>query len=348
MPPDGQSAKAGGTNQQAVGLIDAVPQVWRRPLIALVLTSAMLIALCFREWGEMFHQWWNIDTYNHILLVPLIVGWLVWIKLDQLAVMTPHAFTGGLVIIGAGLVLWALGRFTDVNLIAQAGAVGALQGAIIAVLGIRVCWFLALPLGFLAFLVPFGDEIIPFLQAITAEMAIALTHLSGIPAQIDGIYIDTPAGLFIVAEECSGVKFLVAMVTLAVLIAFTRFRSWSRRAMLMLAAVIVPVLANGVRAWGTIYIAQFAGVEFAAGFDHIVYGWIFFAIVVALVLAGAWRFFQCEPEDYGFTPAEIRQQNWIDRFETGSQSIWAIVAGIAALSFVAGMIVAIFGSVWQS
>ncbi|MCJ8283304.1 MAG: archaeosortase/exosortase family protein, partial [Rivularia sp. ALOHA_DT_140] len=70
---------------------------------------------------------------------------------------------------------------------------------------------------------------IPFLQMVTAQMTIALTVWSGVPAFIDGIYIDTPAGLFIVAEECSGVKFLIAMVTLAVLVAFTRFLSWKRR-----------------------------------------------------------------------------------------------------------------------
>ena len=65
----------------------------------------------------------------------------------------------------------------------------------------------------------------------------------------------------------------------------------------MAASVIVPVLANGVRAWGTIYIAQSQGVEFAAGFDHIVYGWIFFAVVMTAVLGASWRFFDRSPDD---------------------------------------------------
>jgi exosortase len=145
--------------------------------------------------------------------------------------------------------------------------------------------------------VPFGDEIVPALQAITAEMAVALTHVSGIPATIDGVFIDTPAGLFEVAEACSGVKFLVAMVALGTLVAHLCFASWRRRVPFMAAAVIVPVLANGVRAWGTIYIAQSQGVEFAAGFDHIVYGWIFFALVMVAVLGASWGFFDRSPDD---------------------------------------------------
>lgn len=341
MPPETTTAKARAPLGSLTGLIDAIAQPWRGSLASLITAFAMLSLVTAREWGEMLHQWWNIDTYNHILLVPLIVVWLVWLKAEELAAIAPRAFHWGLALVALALTLWLGGRLTGINLVAQAGAVGALQGAIVAVLGLRVALLLALPLAYLTFLVPFGDEIIPFLQAITAEMAIALTHWSGVPAVIDGIYIDTPVGLFIVAEECSGVKFLIAMIALAVLVSFTRFESWCRRALFMLAAIIVPVLANGVRAWGTIYIAQFAGVEFAAGFDHIFYGWIFFAIVVVIVLAGAWRFFESEPDDYGYTSTELAKQGWIDRLETGAKSPRAVLAGVAALALGAGLAAAI-------
>jgi exosortase A len=303
----------------------------------LTLGLTALVLVCWREWGEMLHQWWNIDTYNHILLLPPIIAWLVWLKAEALARMSPRAFGPGLGLVAAGLALWLTGRITDINLVAHAGAVGAVQGAVVAMLGLRVCALLALPIALGAFLVPFGDEIIPFLQAITADMAIALTLWSGIPATIEGIYIDTPAGLFIVAEECSGVKFLIAMVTLAAIVCFTRFRSWNRRALFMAASIIVPVLANGVRAWGTIYIAQFAGVEFAAGFDHIFYGWIFFAIVVIVVLAGAWRFFESEPEEYGPSAEWVGRSALISRHEGTGTSLRAVLAGIAALSLLAAL-----------
>ena len=326
MQPD--LAVAGSTHRRFHARI---PEAWRGSLATLALASLAVIAMAGREWGEMFHQWWNIDTYTHVLLVPVIIAWLTFIKARELAEMAPQAWLPGLAITAAGLGLWLVGRATDINLLGHAGAVGALQGVVISVLGARVSLALALPIAFGVFLVPFGDEIIPPLQAITAEIAIALTHLSGIPAEIDGIYIDTPIGLFIVAEACSGVKFLVAMVTLAVLVCFTRFESWSRRAAFMAAAIIVPIIANGIRAWGTIYVAQFKGVEYAGGFDHIFYGWIFFAIVVALVLAAAWRFFEREPEQYGWTAQEIAAFPFSSHIEAGSTTPVVLLAGLAAL-----------------
>ena len=320
-----------------------LPKAWRQALMTLAIAVVALVTMAAREWGEMVHQWWNIDTYTHILLVPLILIWLVLVKASELAKITPRAWAPGIAIVAAGVGLWLVGRVSGLNIIAHAGAVGALQGAVIATLGPRASLTIALPLCFAVFLVPFGDEFIPQLQAITAHIAIALTVWSGIPAVVDGIYIDTPVGLFIVAEACSGVKFLIAMVTLAVLVCFTQFESWWRRAAFMVASIIIPIIANGIRAWGTIYIAQSQGVEFAAGFDHIFYGWIFFALVVAVLLGAAWRFFECEPEDYGWTADKVSAFPWLSRVEmafvTPSIAIAAILL-LAILGAGSAMIVA--------
>lgn len=322
-------------------LLDRLPAEWRAPLLTLSVSVLALMLVAAREWGEMFHQWWDIDTYNHILLIPFIIAWLIAMKMDELATLAPKPWLPGLALVAAGLALWLAGRFTEINLLSHAGAVGAIQGAVVAILGLRVSYLLALPLCFAALLVPFGDEIIPPLQMITAEIAIALTLWSGVPAVIDGIYIDTPVGLFIVAEACSGVKFLIAMVTLAILVCFTRFDSWVRRAIFMAAAIIVPILANGVRAWGTIFIAQSQGVEFAAGFDHIFYGWIFFAIVVAVLLAGAWRFFEREPEDFGWKSAQVESLPMVGLSDKQNVGVLQALGAIAGLAVAAGIIAAI-------
>lgn len=334
MPPELVSSDS---TTQKPGFTSAIPAQWRGTLATLACAIAALIAVSAREWGEMLHQWWNIDTYNHILLVPLIIMWLVWLKAEELAKMTPKAYLPALALVAAGLALWFAGRMTGLNLIAHAGAVGAVQGALVAILGLRISAFLALPIAYAAFLVPFGDEMIPALQAITAQIAIALTVWSGVSAVIDGIFIDTPVGLFIVAEACSGVKFLIAMVTLGVLVCFTRFQNWKRRALFMAAAIIIPIIANGIRAWGTIFIAQSAGVEFAAGFDHIFYGWIFFALVVIIVLAGAWRFFESEPEDYGPSAKWVEENSLIARYEGGGESASTALGVVIALSLAAGI-----------
>lgn len=139
------------------------------------------------------------------------------------------------------------------------------------------------------------------------------------------------------AEACSGVKFLIAMVTLGVLVCFTRFASWQRRALFMALCVIVPILANGVRAWATIYVAQFIGAERATGFDHIIYGWVFFAIITAGLLGAAWRYFEREPETYGWRAADLADNRALARAEIGSFAPLGAAFAIIALAVIAAL-----------
>ncbi|MEP2736287.1 MAG: exosortase A [Erythrobacter sp.] len=315
-------------------LITRLPEEWRMPLARLALAWAAIFVLTAQQWAQMFHQWWDIDTYNHILLIPPVIAWLVYLRSDGLRSLKPSHWTPGVAVLTAALALWLIGRMLDINILAQTGAVGALQACVLTFLGPRLLGYLLLPVGMMAVLVPFGDEVIPYLQSITAEIAIGLTKLSGVEAVYEDIYIHTPAGLFIVAEECSGVKFLIAMLTLGVFVAFTSFQTWKRRIIFMASCFIVPIIANGIRAWGTIYIAQSQGAEFAAGFDHIIYGWVFFAIVMAIVLGGAFRFFDREPEDAGYSVEQLDRMAWISKLEKHSGT--ANIALLTALALILG------------
>ncbi|MCW1403383.1 exosortase A [Novosphingobium sp. MW5] len=289
MPPE---ARAPGLRAT---LVERIPAHWREPIAALALAWALLIACFARDWAAMFDQWWNISTYTHVLLVPPIIGWLVWQRWPELRDMEPTGWRPGLWLFAGAGIVWVLGAFSGFDLARQGAAVALLGASALTILGPKVGRALAFPLAYMVFLVPFGDELVPPLQLVTAKLTIFLTHASAIPAVIDGVFIDTPAGLFEVAEACSGVKFLIAMIAFGVLAANVCFVSWKRRIAFVALSIAAPILANGVRAWGTIYVAQFKGAEYATGFDHIVYGWFFFALVIALVIAIGWKFFDRPP-----------------------------------------------------
>ena len=282
-----------------------LPTAWRRPLVLLALTWLALIALFANDWRAMAAQWWNTSTYTHVLLVPAILVWLVVLRRRELARLVPQAWWPGLIVVAGAAFVWVLGSFAGLSLARQLGAVALLQGAALTMLGLRVGAGLAFPLAYMLFLIPFGDELIPLLQSITARITMALLAFSGVPASLEGVFITTPTALFKVAEACSGVKFLVAMTAFATLAANLCFRAWPRRVVFVAATLALAVLANGVRAWGTVIVAHHRGVEFASGFDHIFYGWIFFAVVIALVLALGWRWFDRAPDDAQIDAAAI-------------------------------------------
>ncbi|MEP6785074.1 MAG: exosortase A [Sphingomonadales bacterium] len=265
--------------------------VWRRPLIALALTIAAILLLFARDLADMTRLWWSISTYQHCLYIVPIAGWLVWLRRSELRDVLPAGWIPGLALVAGAALLWLLGQAGGVALVRHFALVAMVQACVVAILGPAATRAMLFPVFYLIFLVPFGDELTPAMQTLTAKLAMGLLHLTGVQATMDGVFITTRMAWFEVAEACAGVKFLVAMLAYGALAAHVCFRSPLRRAIFIVAAVVVPVLANGVRAWATIYAAEIVGVEAATGFDHIVYGWIFFALVMIAIMGAAWPFF---------------------------------------------------------
>lgn len=275
----------------------SLPLQWQRPLGLLILAWVGNIALFFADWREMAFQWWDSSTFNHILLIPFILGWLISLRGREVLRINPQGWWPGLIVFGGAGFFWLLGHFAGVSLATQIGVVVMAQASVLTLLGPRVSAALLFPLCYMLFLVPAGAELVPTLQTVTAAISMLLLDWAGVPAHIEGVFITTPAGYFEVAEACSGVKFLIAMIAYGALVANVCFRSVPRRLAFMALSIAMPIIANGVRAWGTIFIAEYHGIEFATGFDHIFYGWIFFAVVMVLVMSIAWRFFDRAIDD---------------------------------------------------
>ena len=301
---------------------------WRSHLTALGVVAFAILALFHADVWSMVSIWWNASTFGHCLFIPPLIAWLVQQRWPGLRQLEPVAWTPGLIWLALGALAWLVGAAAGVAMVRHGALIMMLQGATIALLGPAVARALIFPLFYAFFMVPFDEEIVPPLQLVTARLAMLFLDLSGVPAHMEGIFITTPTGYFEVAEACSGAKFLIAMTAYGVLECNVCFRTWPRRILFMTGALGLSVLANGVRAFATILVAHLTSVDAAVGFDHVVYGWVFFAIIMIVVMATAWPFFDRKPGDPWFDPAQL-QGAVRHRTSTGT------VAGIALALIVA-------------
>jgi exosortase A len=309
---------------------------WIGHLGALGLAFLCVLMIFARDFGDMAVIWWTSSTFNHCVFIPFIAAWLVSQRRGEVLPIEPQAWLPGTILVLIAASVWMVGEAAGVAQLRHIGVVLVLQSCVLAVLGPNVTRALLFPLFYLSFMVPAGEELVPFLQVITAKMCMALLWVAGVPAYANGVFITIPNGYFEVAEACSGVKFLVAMIAYGVLVANVCFRTWGRRIAFMALAVSVPVIANGFRAFGTIYYAHLTTVESAAGLDHIVYGWFFFGFVIAATMALSWRFFDRGPHDLWLT--DFRSLAWVRAADprhvliAGAVAVLAPVASQAVLS----------------
>src|SRR5471030_2168473 len=125
----------------------------------------------------------------------------------------------------------------------------------------------------------------------TARFTVWALQLSGIPVLREGANLTLPSGNWSVVDACSGERYLIASFTLGCLYAYLSYRSLRRRLLFLIVAVVVPIIANGLRAYMIVMIGHLSGMTLAVGIDHIIYGWLFFGLVMWLVYAvgGRWR-----------------------------------------------------------
>jgi EpsI family protein len=158
------------------------------------------------------------------------------------------------------------------------------------VIGNRAAKCIAFPLYFMLFAIPIGEQLIPYLQELTTDIAVPLLEYTGVPIYRNGLYLDIPAGRFLVAEACSGISFLIAAVVFGNLYAYLSFKTLPKQLVFVIISIVVPILANAIRVYGIVLTAHLTDMEYAAGADHIIYGGVFYTFVLFLLIAVGEKF----------------------------------------------------------
>jgi exosortase A len=277
---------------------DSRHPVWigLRPAAPALGLGLLVLGLLFHaEAAAAVHVWNTSTAYGHCWLVLPIVAWLAYERRYEAAAtaLAPIAWPALLAL--PLTCVWLAADLVGIMEARQLASIGMVELLLLAALGLRLWWALAAALLYLFFLVPFGAFVTPLLQHFTAAFIGRGLDFLGIPADISAFRIDIPEGSFYVAEACAGLRFLIASIAFGVLYAVTMFQSPWRRAVFIAAACIVPVIANGFRALGIVTLGHVLGSAQAAATDHILYGWIFFSIVI-LILALAGMPFRQDPQ----------------------------------------------------
>ena len=293
---------------------------WRKKLIASALVFSGLLVLFRSTVAGMVYTWYNFETYTHGFLILPISLWLLWHKRAYLAGLSPQPSPAFLIPLLGCLFVWALARLSGVLVVEQFAFVAAVITALTAVIGWQVAKFLAFPLLFLFFAVPMGEDLVPPMMEFTATFTVEALKLSGVPVYRDGLWFSLPSGNWSVVEACSGVRYLIASVTLGVMYAYVTYHTLWKRLLFIAMSAVVPILANGMRAYIIVMIGHLSNMEYATGVDHLIYGWVFFGIVM-FILFWIGSFWQEEP-----VPPEIVPPPRAMSREAGRLRVMLVVA----------------------
>jgi exosortase A len=310
--------------QPKLSTVDAVPHGRSAVImLAVLLILCWVLALNWQTTASMVSTWERSETYAHGFLIFPIALFLIWRRRERLAQVETEPFLPALFGVAAAGAIWLAGDLANAIGVEQLGMMAMIPFVLWTVLGTRMIRALAFPIAFLFFAIPFGEFLVPIFIDWTADFTVLAIRLSGVPIYRDGNAFWIPSGAWSVVEACSGVRYLIASVVVGCLYAYLAYRSAKRRAMFVLASLLVPIVANWLRAYIIVMMGHLSNNRIATGVDHIVYGWIFFGVVMFLLfLVGSrWREDdeQATTVDQGVPAAPVVSAR-------GSRT-WAAVAG---------------------
>ncbi len=314
------------SNSENLVRVATEPTPWRQALPTVVLTLLWVLFL-YREaaWG-MAQIWWRSETFTHGFLVLPIVLWLIWRSRPALLIQQPQPAAWVLLPTLAVVFAWLLADLSGVNSVAQLAFVALLVLLVPAVLGVAIARLIIFPLCFLFLAVPIGEVFLPQLMEWTADFTVFALRLSGVPVFREGLQFVIPSGNWSVVEACSGVRYLIASFTVGTLFAYLNYQSTKRRLLFILVSILVPIVANWVRAYMIVMLGHLSGNKLAVGVDHLIYGWVFFGVVIMLMFAIGIRW--AEPDPVAVAPDASNRS--VNQVGSGAK-IWLAAACFAVL-----------------
>jgi EpsI family protein len=223
-----------------------------RRLAAAALLVAVFLWAYYETLQKLFDYWASNEMYSYGFLVPVISGYLIWLRRDRvLAAPVVPSYGLGTLVLASGLAMLVVGRASNTNVVEELSLPIAATGTALLVLGSRMTQTLAFPLAYLFAMVPLWDFATDPLQApfqlYSATVGVGALRLFDVPVLRDGILIYLPNATLEVANVCSGVNQLVAILCIGVPLAHMQIKSWPRRAIIVSAALVIAILSNGLR-----------------------------------------------------------------------------------------------------
>ena len=302
----------------------------KHKVLILTYLPLFVVPLIFLETTvEMVNVWMVNETFTHGFLVLPLCVWLIWKKRADLTALeivpAPRVFA----LLAPALVCWILAAAVDVQVVQQFSMIFIIINIVWLIVGWQALSKIRFPLLMLFFAVPFGQSLIPPLMEFTANMTVLLVRLSGIPIYQEGLFFTLPSGSWSVVEECSGVRYLIASVALGAIYAYLNYTSPKKIIIFMLMAIVVPIVGNVLRAYGIVLTGHLSGMTLAVGVDHLLYGWVFFGILI-FVMFYAGSFWWDAPENAAVANS-AQPESTGNRQNTGSSSLFLLTALMLAI-----------------
>jgi len=235
---------------------------------------------------DLVWEWWTQEESSYGMLIPPIALYIAYLGKTKTLAAPAMESLRGLWLVALGCLVFMLGSLASEFFLARISFVILLAGLVWTFWGFARLRTLAFPFVLLATMVPLPGIVynviaVP-LQLFASTIATNLAQALGVSIYQDGNIIHLANISLGVAEACSGLHSLSAMVVASLLLGFLNDCSIPSRILLLVISVPLAIAVNVLRVTGTAILADYQ-TGFAMGFYHSFSGWLVFLLGFGLL-----------------------------------------------------------------
>ena len=242
--------------------------------------------------------WANSDDYSHGFAIVPMALFILWQKRETLYNAPVRGSWVGLLIATGSLLVYIIARKGEMQTFASVSMIFFLWGTVIFLFGYQIFKACLFPLLILFFMIPVPAQIIAALtiplQLLVTDASVWLASLFGVPIISEGNVINLPQKTFQVVQACSGLRSIMAMLTLGAFLAYFTLRSNVLRGILFLFAIPIAIAVNIFRVFVLVVVFHSLSIDLSEGTLHTVMGLAIFGIAFGLFLLASKGFALCE------------------------------------------------------
>ena len=258
------------------------PHMWVGIAVILGLAGPLYIPILL----DLADEWWTVDASSYGMVVPLIAFYIIYLRRKVTFAIPARGDGRGLWLVSVACLALIAGKLSAEFFLARISIVVLLAGLTWTFWGLGRLRALSFPLLLLGTMVPLPgivyNSLAAPLQLFASEVAANLSQALGVSVYRDGNIIHLANVSLGVAEACSGLNSLSALVVASLLLGVLEDARVLGRILLFLLSVPLAVAVNVFRVTGTAVLAD-ADLKFAMGFYHILSGWLVFALGFGLL-----------------------------------------------------------------
>lgn len=261
-------------------------------IFQITLLTALFLLLFRTSFVKLLETWSTSSDYSYGFIIPIVSGYIVWLKRKDWLELPLKIIWWGLPIIVLSAIILAFGLLENHPVFRNYAIVLMIFGIVLFNCGFHFTKALLMPILFLLLMIPLPNTVEVYftssLQSLSSWLSVQLIRLLGISVALEGNIVDIGIIQLNIVKACSGLRYVLPLFAVGIIYAYLMEKNRWKQFILTISTIPIAVLTNALRIAAVAILIEYFGINATKGFAHSITGFLVFFTALSFLVVEHW------------------------------------------------------------